>query len=262
MNTPEKIVSVYLRLNGFFTLNNFTHLPEKGQSMESDILAIRCPNSEEKVNGVGLGTDKNFFPSCDLNKNEVIGLLVEVKGDREKTPFDPLFSIKDAEFGNNLNKSIISEDLKDAFKTNRFSLTNNASVTKKKEDEWEIKDKNKKKIIIRFIIRKKDETLNIYSQTIEKTEKKIEYAKNFFGNFQDRVYLCAVSGLHDEHPCPLCDASDLSDNPLIKIGIGYIAQKIGDIIEEREKTCPKISSWRLNDELLSDLIYLKKIGLL
>ncbi len=260
MNTPEKIASVYLRLNGFFTLNNFTHLPEKGQSMESDILAIRCPSSEEKVNGEKLQIDENFFTSCKLNKGEVIGLLVEVKGDRKKTPFDPLFSIKDAELGNSLNKSIISEDLKDAFKTNRFSLTNNASVTKKKEDEWEIKE-NKKN----FIIRKKDETLYIYQQWMkEKTEKKIEYAKSFFGNFQDRVYLCAVSGLHDEHPYPLCAASDLSNNPLIKIGIGYIAQKVKDIIEERENTCKgkKINSWRLNDELLSDLIYLKKIGLL
>ena len=50
--------------------------------------------------------------------------------------------------------------------------------------EWEIKE-NKKN----FIIRKKDETLNIYKQRMkEKTEKKIEYAKSFFGNFQDRVY--------------------------------------------------------------------------
>ena len=225
--------------------------------MESDILAIRCPSSEEKVNGERLQIDEKFFKSCNLNKNEVIGLLVEVKGDKKKTPFDPLFSIKDAELGNSLNKSIISEDLKDAFKTNRFLLTNNASVTKKKEDEWVIRDEKN------FAIRKKDETLNIYKQRIkEKTEKKVEYAKNFFGNFQDRVYLCAVSGLHDEHPYPLCAASDLSNNPLIKIGIGYIAQKVKDIIAEREKTCKKINSWRLNDELLSDLIYLKKIGLL
>ena len=252
MNTPEKIVSVYLRLNGFFTLNNFTHLPEKGQSMESDILAIRCPSSEEKVNGKPLQIDENFFTSCDLNKNEVIGLIVEVKGDRKKTPFDPLFSIKDAELENDLNKGIIPEYLKNRF-TNENQLSDSASVTKDKEDEWVIRDKKK------FIIKKKDKTLNIYKQT---TKEKIEYAKNFFGDFQDRVYLCAVSGLYDKQRYPLCAASDLSINPLIKIGIVYIAQKVKDIIEERENACQKISSWRLNDELLSDLIYLKKIGLL
>jgi len=252
MNTPEKIASVYLRLNGFFTLNNFTHLPEKGQSMESDILAIRCPSSEEKVNGKPLQIDENFFTSCDLNKNEVIGLIVEVKGDRKKTPFDPLFSIKDAELENDLSKGIIPECLKNRF-TNENQLSDSASVTKEKEDEWMITDKKN------FIIRKKDKTLNIYKQTMK---EKIEYAKNFFGDYKDKVYLCAISGLYDNHRYPCCAASDLSNNPLIKIGIRYIAQEVKTIIKEREKTCKKFNSWKLNDELLSDLIYLKKIGLL
>jgi hypothetical protein len=126
MNTPEKIVSVYLRLNGFFILNQFTHLPESGYSIESDMIAIRCPNSVEKVNRNKLKIDENFFTSCNLNKNEVIGLVIEIRGGSSNPQFN---------------------------------------------------------------------------QTT-KTKKKIEYAKNFFGDFKDKVYLCDVSDSYNE-PCNL-----------------------------------------------------------
>jgi len=177
MNTAEKIVSVYLRLNGFFILNQFTHLPETGHSKESDMIAIRCPNSEEKVDEKKLQIDDKFFVSSDLNKNEVIGLIVEIRGGSSNPQFN---------------------------------------------------------------------------QTT-KTEKKIEYAKNFFGNFQDKVYLCDVS---DSYNDPYKNGS------IIKIGIRYIAKEVKGIIKKRSEICNKDNSWYLNEGLLSDLIYLEKIRLL
>jgi len=177
MNTPEKIVSVYLRLNGFFTLNNFTHLPETGHSMESDMIAIRCPNSVEKVDEKNLQIDDKFFESGDLNKNEVIGLIVEIRGGSSSSQFN---------------------------------------------------------------------------QTT-KTEKKIEYAKNFFGDFKDKVYLCDVCDSYNE-PC--------KNGNIIEIGIKYIAKEVKSIINERGVICNKQNSWYLNEGLLSDLIYLEKEGLL
>ncbi|MCK4475573.1 MAG: hypothetical protein KAU16_02505 [Methanophagales archaeon] len=176
MNTAEKIVSVYLRLNGFFVLNQFTHLPEFGYSMESDMIAIRCPNSEERVNGNKLQIDDKFFESCKLNKNEAIGLIVEIKGGSSNPQFN---------------------------------------------------------------------------QTT-KTKKKIEYAKNFFGDFQDKVYLCDVSDSYND--------PNKKDGTLIKIGIRYIAQEVKGIIKKRGELCNKQNSWYLNEGLLSDLIYLEKIG--
>ncbi len=87
MNTAEKIVSVYLRLNGFFILNQFTHLPKSGHSQESDLIAIRCPNSKEIVNGKRLQIDENFFTRCVLNKDKIIGLIVEIKAPAVKPTF-------------------------------------------------------------------------------------------------------------------------------------------------------------------------------
>jgi len=65
------------------------------------------------------------------------------------------FSI-DAELEDDLIKSIISEKLKEIFKTKGFSLSDNASVIKEKENEWVIIDE---KI---FIVKKEDGKLNIY----------------------------------------------------------------------------------------------------
>jgi len=170
MNTAEKIVSVYLRLNGFFILNQFTHLPESGHSHESDLIAIRCPNSEEIVNGKILQIDENFFTRCGLNKDEIIGLIVEIKAPKVKPKFK---------------------------------------------------------------------------------QKKKEYAKKFFGDFQDKVYPCGVSGSYD---------GPRKTDEIIEIGLGYVAQKVKGIIKERNGICKKFNSWYLNEGLLSDLIYLENIG--
>lgn len=68
-----------------------------------------------------------------------------------------LFSI-DTKFEEELNKGIISEELKEEFKKNGFSLPDNATV-KKEEKKWEITDEKK------FIIRKEEGKLNIYEGT-------------------------------------------------------------------------------------------------
>ena len=56
-----------------------------------------------------------------------------------------------AELEDDLNKSVISVGLKNSFKTARFPLSENANVTKEKENEWVITDKKK------FIVRKEDD---------------------------------------------------------------------------------------------------------
>ena len=66
------------------------------------------------------------------------------------------FSI-DTEFEDDLSKGIISEKLKGILKTEGFSLSENAMVTKEKEDKWVITDEEKSNIV-----KKEDGKLNIY----------------------------------------------------------------------------------------------------
>lgn len=55
------------------------------------------------------------------------------------------------------SKSVVSEELKNIFKSNGFPLPDNATITKRKENEWVIANEEK------FIVRKKrDDELNIY----------------------------------------------------------------------------------------------------
>lgn len=69
-----------------------------------------------------------------------------------------LFSI-DAEFEDDLNNSITSEKLEDIFKDKGFLLSEDATITKGKKNEWVITDEES------FIVRKEDEKLNIYPET-------------------------------------------------------------------------------------------------
>ncbi len=68
-----------------------------------------------------------------------------------------LFSVTDAEIERELNKRVISEKLRNAFKTKAYPLSSNADVTKEKDDKWVITD-DKEKFIIRIV----DGKLNIY----------------------------------------------------------------------------------------------------
>jgi hypothetical protein len=78
-----------------------------------------------------------------------------------------LFSIA-AEFEDNLNNGNISGELKDKFKNESFSISENAIVTREDDDKWVITDESK------FIVRKGNGKLNIYSDQPEEekyTEK-------------------------------------------------------------------------------------------
>ena len=67
-----------------------------------------------------------------------------------------MFSI-DTGAENDLNENIIPENLKDRFKTKGFPLSDNATVTKEKENKWVISDKERT-----YIIRREEGELNIY----------------------------------------------------------------------------------------------------
>ena len=70
-----------------------------------------------------------------------------------------LFSI-DIKFEEELNNGIISEELKEEFEKNGFSLTDNAAVKKEEEKKWTITDEKN------CIIRKEEGKLNIYSALV------------------------------------------------------------------------------------------------
>lgn len=111
-----------------------------------------------------------------LRKNQnfrLTNIKVDIKGKKSELkvpvkqfhiiPVPCLFSIAD-NFKDVLNNGNISDDLKDKFKTEGFSISENAIVTKEDDEMWVITDERK------FIVRKEDEKLNIYSeQQDEKT---------------------------------------------------------------------------------------------
>lgn len=80
------------------------------------------------------------------------------KFDKKVIPFVEYLSI-DAKFAQELDKGIISEELRNIFKTGDFPLSENATVRKEK-DEWVIK-KDGEKI---YTIKKGDGKLNIYEE--------------------------------------------------------------------------------------------------
>ena len=111
------------------------------------------------------------YTKLSLFLHENINFVVTDHGVHEREGF----SI-DAELEDDLNKSIISEKLKDIFKTKGFPLSDNAMVTKEKEKGWVITDKEK------FIIRKENGKLNINR---EGKKWKIE------GKLKDNLDCCA-----------------------------------------------------------------------
>jgi hypothetical protein len=70
-----------------------------------------------------------------------------------------LFTIA-VKFKDDLNKGIISEKLKNIFKTEDYSLSENVMVTKEKDDKWRITDREKI-----YIVKKEEGKLKIYNPT-------------------------------------------------------------------------------------------------
>lgn len=98
---------------------------------------------------------------CDITNRGASSLLLPKVGDKDRTLYAMLckelclFSI-DVRLEDDLKRSFISEELKDIFKANGFPLSDNVTITKGKENEWVIADKEK------FIVIKEGEELNIY----------------------------------------------------------------------------------------------------
>jgi hypothetical protein len=79
----EALVTLYLRLNGYFTTGFIVHSPIHGRNRtEVDILGVRFPLSAEPIRGVG--TDEQFGAS-----NEVVDFVIgEVKSRGEQLRFN------------------------------------------------------------------------------------------------------------------------------------------------------------------------------
>jgi hypothetical protein len=73
------------------------------------------------------------------------------------TKEDCLFSIEGNNIGRDLNKGVISKELKEVFRSKRFALSDNATVRKEKNEKWEITT-NKET----YVIKKECGTLKIY----------------------------------------------------------------------------------------------------
>ncbi|MBE9594775.1 MAG: carboxypeptidase regulatory-like domain-containing protein, partial [Proteobacteria bacterium] len=131
-----------------------------GEAVSGAKVRVRGKDVENKT------TEKGEFVLYfgPLTEDEIIRVDGKrfVKGNGGKTlhPEVDLFSI-DAEFEEDLNNGIISEKLKDIFKTKGFPLSENAMVTKEKENEWVITNEKK------FIVRKEKGKLNIYLEPEE-----------------------------------------------------------------------------------------------
>ena len=104
-----------------------------------------------------------FLGRSNVSERSTEGVIIdlfrkyfEVSGNVKKKL---LFSM-DIECEGDLNESVIPEKLKNRFKTEGFTLSEGAAVTKRKENEWVIGDKE------RFVVRKKAGKLNIYANTI------------------------------------------------------------------------------------------------
>ena len=72
---------------------------------------------------------------------------------------EQLFSIDAVGVEENLSKGVISEELRNAFETEGFSLSEDATVGRGKEDGWRITDEEET-----YIIEKEDGKLKIYSE--------------------------------------------------------------------------------------------------
>lgn len=76
-NYGEELAYWYLRLNGFFTINNFVlHHNREGRTSDADILAVRFPYVYEEVGGRDEDWDDQLVGR--FNKDKIVGLICEV----------------------------------------------------------------------------------------------------------------------------------------------------------------------------------------
>jgi hypothetical protein len=84
VNYAEELTYWYLRLNGFFLIENFV-IHREGHQIEhradADLLAIRFPHVREAIGGMPMDFDNDILFRA-FNQNRIIGLIVEVKSSR------------------------------------------------------------------------------------------------------------------------------------------------------------------------------------
>lgn len=120
-NYGEELVYWYLRLNGFFTVNNFVlHHNNEGRTSDADILAVRFPYVYEETGGRSEDWDHQFFRN--FSDDKIIGLICEVKTGLNFSP-NSLFREVNLEkalgrFGFLENLNIYSDEL-----NNKSSIT-------------------------------------------------------------------------------------------------------------------------------------------
>ncbi|MCW4655797.1 hypothetical protein OOG41_08665 [Bacillus sp. AS_5] len=77
-NYGEELAYWYLRLNGFFVLDNFVyHQTQHNRTGDADLLAIRLPHVKEVIGGRTDDWDEELFSYLD--EYEIAGVLCEVK---------------------------------------------------------------------------------------------------------------------------------------------------------------------------------------
>jgi len=82
LNSPEKIVSLYLRLNGFFLMQHFTVFFTK-RARHTDVLAVRLSNAEERIGDSILEKDTRFLNELGSPAVDIC-LVAEIKGSRHR----------------------------------------------------------------------------------------------------------------------------------------------------------------------------------
>jgi hypothetical protein len=88
-NQAEELSSWYLRLNGFFLVENFvvhketdTEAKDAKHTVDVDLLAVRFPNSEEEIGAKLLQCDDEVLFKF-VDKSKTLALIVEVKSSEE-----------------------------------------------------------------------------------------------------------------------------------------------------------------------------------
>ncbi|MGG0591520.1 hypothetical protein ABEY80_16955 [Priestia megaterium] len=84
-NYGEELAYWYLRLNGFFVLDNFVyHRTQHNRDGDADLLAIRLPYVKEGIGGRTDDWDEKLFSY--LEEYEIAGVLCEVKTGPRASP--------------------------------------------------------------------------------------------------------------------------------------------------------------------------------
>jgi hypothetical protein len=84
-NQAEELAHWYLRLNGFFLVDNFVihkesdaEAKEAKHTSDADLLGVRFPKAEEKIGAKPLQCDDEVLFRL-FNRDKILGLIVEVK---------------------------------------------------------------------------------------------------------------------------------------------------------------------------------------